>query len=219
MRARRLNLSNISCARGRESELKRQMRAAVNPCNAVVPTKRLDGSQSASLRLHASYALMFKTLQDVVLAADAVAYLPHDDRCPCDLILVPSIDDADSPIVVVESDVTDPLASERVTKMRDWFGTTGIVTGLQAAFPTRTVVSVMVWDQELGRRDMTNEAAALSNGIGPDAADADTDGGSSNTAQSSSTAAAVMAAVGDRVLVIDAEGIGDLHVSNLRRGW
>jgi len=170
IRGQRVRLGTMKGAE-RGIELERQMRAAINPCNTLVPTKRLDGSYCSSMQLRASYALMFKRMQDIVPRDDAIAFLPHSPNFACDAILVPAADDLSSPIVILESSVTDPLDSDRVKKVRKWFGPDGIVTMLRALFPSRQVVSALVWDQVLVDREVSNTAAALSIGKGPDLAD------------------------------------------------
>lgn len=199
IRGQRISLGTKKGAE-RGIELERQMWAAINPCNTLVPSKRLDGSYCSSLQLHASYAVVFKHAEDIVPHDDAVAYLPHNPTYACDAILLPAADDAGSPIVILESSVTDPLDSDRVKKVRKWFGPDGIVTMLRALFPSRQVVSALVWDQVLVDREVSNTAAALSIGKGPDLADAAT--AATNT----------KAAIGEHVVVIDKEGILRLHI-------
>ena len=235
IRGQRVSLSTKKGAE-RGFELERQMRAAINPCNTLVPTKRLNGSFCSSMQLRASYALMFKGMQDIVPRDDAVAFLPHSLNFACDAILVPAADDFSSPIVILESSVTDPLSVDRVEKVRKWFSPHGIVTELRALFPSRRVVSVLVWDQFLADRKVSNAAAALSIGLGidpVDSAQAATDAamqlpaalttareivGTSMWVESSegegsvSARGAAKAAIGEHVVVIDQEGLMRLHI-------
>jgi hypothetical protein len=160
----RISLRSVQEGAERGYELERQVRDALNPCHVFVPTKLLDGTATAGLPLHASYALPFTQLGDVVARDDPVAYIPTDGNYACDAIVMPAKEDARSPIIVVESSVTDPLQSKRVSKVRSWFAADGFASQLQAAHPTRRIVCALVWDQVLGSRAVNGNVKALSNG-------------------------------------------------------
>jgi hypothetical protein len=166
-RGRRISLRSVQEGAERGYELERQVRDALNPCHVFVPTKLLDGTATAGLPLHASYALPFTQLGDVMARDDPVAYIPTDGNYACDAIVMPAIEDAVSPIIVVESSVTDPLQSKRVSKVRSWFAADGFASQLQAAHPTRRIVCALVWDQVLGSRAVNGNVKALSNGAAP----------------------------------------------------
>jgi hypothetical protein len=134
------------------------------PCLGIVPTKLLDGTATSELTLRASYALGFTQLGEVMARDDPVAYIPTDGNYACDAIVMPAVEDARSPIIVVESSVTDPLQSKRVSKVRSWFAADGFASQLQAAHPTRRIVCALVWDQVLASRDVDGNVKALSNG-------------------------------------------------------
>jgi hypothetical protein len=233
VRGKPRNLSKRGAERGHE--LERQMLAVINPCNASVPSKRLDGSPSSSLQLRASFVLMFNGVEDIVLHDTAVAYVPHSATYACDAILMPAADDAASPIFLLETSVTDPLDSSRVQKVRKWYGPEGTVTTLQAAFPSRKVVAVLVWDQILVVRKISAEAAALSNGKAPVVAAPAFPLAETPRAAATPTAASTAvqplakarrkgkseiaalgapeASIGDQVVVVDIDGITYLNIT------
>ena len=192
VRGQRVSLSSKRAGAERGYELERQLRAAINPCATTVPAKLLDGTPTFSLLLRASYALLFKKLHEVVLRNEPVAYVPHNPNFACDAILMPAMDDAASPIIVLEPSATDPLDSDRVKKVLKWFEAEGVVTTLRAAYPKRRVVCALVWDQVLGARTISENAAEL--------------------VSSASGRVAAGTIVADSVVVIDLDGITRLHI-------
>ena len=196
VRGQRVRLRSKRAGAERGYELERQLRAAVNRCNATVPAKRLDGTVTSSLQLRASYALVFKELHEVVPRDDPVAYMPHNPNFACDAILMPAADDAASPIILLEPSATDPRDADRVKKVLKWFGPEGVVTALRAAYPQRQVVSALVWDQVLDSRPLSKSAAALARA------------GSGRAAGAGAGAAGAT----DAVVVIDLDGIVRLYI-------
>ena len=153
---------------------------------------RLGGAPAYGLQLRASYALPFKTLHEVVLRDKAVAYMPLNPNFACDVVMMPAVDDAASPIILLEPSATYPLDSDRVKKVLKWFGPEGIVTTLRAANPKRQVVCALVWDQALSARALSENAAALE--------------------RSGTGRAADGSAAADSIVVIDLEGIVQLGI-------
>ena len=192
VRGQRTSLSSKPAGAQRGYELERQLRAAINPCATIVSAKRLDGTPASSLQLRASYALPFKALHEVVLRDEPVAYVPLNPNFACDAIMMPAVDDAASPIILLEPSATHPLESDRVTKVHKWFEPEGIVTTLRAANPKRQVVCALVWDQALGARTHLMNAAALKRS------------GTERVADGSAAA--------DSIVVIDLEGIVQLGI-------
>jgi hypothetical protein len=156
-----------------------------------VPTKLLDGAPTSSLRLRASYALDFKELQEVVPRDEPVAYVPRSLNYACDAILMPAADDAASPIILLEPSATDPLDADRVKKVLKWFEPGGVATMLRAAHPRRQLVSALVWDQVLGKRELSDNATALAR---------------------AGSARAAAADAADAIVVIDLDGVVRLHI-------
>jgi hypothetical protein len=173
-------------------ELERQLRVAINPCATTVTAKLLGGEPASSLQLRASYALPFKELHEVVPRDDPVAYMPLNPNFACDAIMMPAVDDAASPIILLEPSATDPLDSDRVKKVLKWFAPEGVVTTLRAAHPKRQVVCALVWDQALRLRNLSGNADAL---------------GRSGTGRVADGSAAA-----DSIVVIDLEGIVQLGI-------
>ncbi len=191
VRGQRVSLSSKRTGAERGYELERQLRAAVNPCDTTVPAKLLDGTLTSSLQLRASYVLVLKELHEAVPRDEPVAYVPHNPNYACDAILMPAADDAASPIILLEPSATDPLDSDRVKKLLKWFGTEGVVSTLRAAYPQRQLVSALVWDQVLGSRTLSDNAAALAR---------------AGSGRASAAGAA------DTIVVIDLDGIVRLHI-------
>jgi hypothetical protein len=159
-RARRVSLSSVRAGAERGYELERQVRDALHACRVLLPAKRLDGAPTSELALHASYALPFTQLADVVARDDPVAYIPTNTNYACDAIVMPATDDAEAPITIIESSVTDPRDSNRMAKVRRWFAANGLVQRLQAAHPTRRIMCALVWDQVLAVKVAAGKKAA-----------------------------------------------------------
>ena len=117
VRGQRTSLSSKPAGAQRGYELERQLRAAINPCATFVSANRLGGAPAYGLQLRASYALPFKALHEVVLRDEPVAYMPLNPNFACDMIMMPAVDDAASPIILLEPSATYPLDSDRVKKV------------------------------------------------------------------------------------------------------
>ncbi len=136
----------------------------------------------------------FKDLTDIVLCDVPVAYVPLDTNFACDAIFVPAADDAKSPVIVLETSVTNPLEPGRVAKVRKWFCSDGIVTKLRESFSERKVRCALIWNEALDMRKLNSEALALSNGLGTE------------------EVSDPKADVGEQVVVIDYDGIVALGI-------
>lgn len=161
-------LSSISDGAERGYELQRQVLARLDGFDSPsgVPTKLLDGTPAPSLDLRCSYSLPFSDDKEVVARDVPVLYRPVDPNYPCDAILMPAASDATARICFIECSVTDPLHSNRVTKVQKWFAPTGVVTRL-GSLSGRPATVVLVYDGLLRLRapsKLPRAARALSMG-------------------------------------------------------
>lgn len=170
----------------------RQGQAKLNVIDCTVRSKLISGHPSTPLHLRSDYGFPFDKLDDVSLNESPVFYWPTDSDFECDGVLMPSIDDPNGIIYVIDFSLTSPRSTTRVLKLGGWYKDSGFISRVRARFPGRTVISVQCFPHTLSKvSGVTPAAAALSNGSSPPpprqhkTSNADTTRGSASTSAGS----------------------------------
>ena len=133
--------------------------------NTRLPTVNVMGDDSEStVPVDVAMPISFGEASELVAhPSNARLYVPTSSQFACDAITVPPTSANDSASIVLwETSVTSPYDSARVAKIRKWFRTVGtlsdkknkvlpagIVTLLQKAHPTRSIVCALCFPENL----------------------------------------------------------------------
>ena len=165
-------LSSFADGRQRGFELEKQLLTRISNVRSrrSVSAKLLNGHPGTGLTLRSFVTQPFDALSEVVPREVPVLYRPLSLTYPCDGILVPTEEDEDNRIIVIECSTTDPRNADRVTKVLKYFEPAGVISELARSFPARPRVVALVWDGELTKvQELKPAAAALSRGEPPSA--------------------------------------------------
>lgn len=153
-------LRNIPQDAERGYEMERQLRSVMDNCSGRdVPTHVLQGDAANAVRFQTGSSLPFTTAADTTSqSSGAVLYVPRNDQYPADAIIVPPVDDdTSSPIIVLESSVTMPRDSKRISKVCKWFASGGLIDQLRTKHGSRDIICMLCWN---GKYDASPTAIA-----------------------------------------------------------
>ena len=146
-------ISSLPSGVERGIELERQLHRKLDQCNAGVPTLTLSGELSLALQIRVDGALKMDNISEAASHEDvSIMYVPSSPNFAFDAVIVPCATySLDTPVLVLESSVTSPRDSKRMTKCQKWFGPgkTGVLAELVSMHSARGVVIGLCYHLDL----------------------------------------------------------------------